>query len=150
MAQCKPDLSLIDCQNCLNNQISNLQMRAGESYYTPVCFIRHEIYPFFEGADSLPPTNVNNTGISSNVVRAGKNISSSLIIGIVAAAAAAVISAILSLVVMFLIMNNKVNKCYGSFCTARIVVGSYIQGAIIPTSCLLDKVKEANKDQANS
>ncbi|KAF7137894.1 hypothetical protein RHSIM_Rhsim07G0197100 [Rhododendron simsii] len=63
LMQCTPDLSQIDCNNCLLSaaqripQIPRLRDKRGGRYLTPSCSLRYETYQFFTEipADAPPP-----------------------------------------------------------------------------------------------
>ncbi|KAF7120761.1 hypothetical protein RHSIM_Rhsim13G0161700 [Rhododendron simsii] len=57
LAQCMPDLSNFDCDSCLRNSISKFLYRyRGCRVYFPNCFVRGELYPFYNlGVGGAPP-----------------------------------------------------------------------------------------------
>ncbi|XP_021766697.1 uncharacterized protein LOC110731175 [Chenopodium quinoa] len=57
MEQCTPDLSAADCNQCLTIAIESLDFKRGARVMQPSCFVRYEIYPFYDGAINIssPP-----------------------------------------------------------------------------------------------
>ncbi|PON39890.1 Cysteine rich receptor like kinase [Parasponia andersonii] len=62
-AQCTPDLSQVDCRNCLDEAFGdflgpNGTVRVGGRVVTPSCNFRYEVYPFYglEDESDAPPT----------------------------------------------------------------------------------------------
>ncbi|PON97757.1 Cysteine rich receptor like kinase [Trema orientale] len=62
-AQCTPDLSQVDCRNCLDEAFGdflgpNGRVRVGGRVITPSCSFRYEVYPFYglEDETDAPPT----------------------------------------------------------------------------------------------
>uniref|UniRef100_A0A803M242 Uncharacterized protein n=1 Tax=Chenopodium quinoa TaxID=63459 RepID=A0A803M242_CHEQI len=49
MEQCTPDLSAADCNQCLTIAIESLDFKRGARVMQPSCFVRYEIYPFYDG-----------------------------------------------------------------------------------------------------
>ncbi|KAL2474151.1 Cysteine-rich receptor-like protein kinase 25 [Forsythia ovata] len=88
LAQCTPDLTSNDCNQCLRDSISNLPSccdnKRGGRVVFPSCNIRYEMYPFYNSTlapapapapptpNTLPPsrstTNQGNGGISKQVI----------------------------------------------------------------------------------
>ncbi|KAL2473885.1 Cysteine-rich receptor-like protein kinase 25 [Forsythia ovata] len=88
LAQCTPDLTSNDCNQCLRDSISNLPSccdnKRGGRVIFPSCNIRYEMYPFYNSTlapapapappipNTLPPsrstTNQGNGGISKQVI----------------------------------------------------------------------------------
>ncbi|KAF7120256.1 hypothetical protein RHSIM_Rhsim13G0161000 [Rhododendron simsii] len=62
LAQCTPDLSDSDCNNCLQDCISKLPYaKQGAQVLFPSCYIRYEMYPFYTtsfGGTPPPPSSV--------------------------------------------------------------------------------------------
>lgn len=67
LAQCTPDLSLLDCRNCLFEAFINIEPRSvtGMGYY-PSCNFRFEVYKFFDAAIEEPS---NTTYIIQEVIQ---------------------------------------------------------------------------------
>ncbi|KAK9681692.1 hypothetical protein RND81_10G020700 [Saponaria officinalis] len=73
LVQCTPDLSLIDCSDCIEIAINTIphccEARQGAFIWYPSCTLRYEIYPFYHVNVSnssvvrppLPPPETNNT-----------------------------------------------------------------------------------------
>ncbi|XP_059646473.1 cysteine-rich receptor-like protein kinase 10 isoform X2 [Cornus florida] len=59
LTQCTQDLSQIDCDRCLRIGISNrptdLVGKQGAAIFIPSCYIRYEVYPFFNSTATDPP-----------------------------------------------------------------------------------------------
>ncbi|KAH1152122.1 hypothetical protein GYH30_045560 [Glycine max] len=60
LAQCTPDLSLLDCRSCLSKVIGDLSWccegKQGASVLYPSCNIRYELYPFYRSTNTtIPP-----------------------------------------------------------------------------------------------
>ncbi|GMN31884.1 hypothetical protein TIFTF001_003448 [Ficus carica] len=57
-AQCTPDLSQLDCNNCLDEALEDFQQHnrsVGGRVFTPSCNFRYEVYPFDGHAYDTPP-----------------------------------------------------------------------------------------------
>ncbi|XAR65592.1 Non-specific serine/threonine protein kinase [Bertholletia excelsa] len=58
LAQCTPDLTELDCNQCLQDSVARLRFgsRGGRSLF-PSCNVRYEIYPFYSvtGGGAAPP-----------------------------------------------------------------------------------------------
>ncbi|KAL9324201.1 hypothetical protein ACSQ67_009058 [Phaseolus vulgaris] len=56
LAQCTPDLSLIDCRRCLSGAIGDLpwccQGKQGGRILYPSCNVRYELYPFYRSTEA--------------------------------------------------------------------------------------------------
>ncbi|XP_028767831.1 cysteine-rich receptor-like protein kinase 25 [Neltuma alba] len=82
MAQCTLDISEIDCLMCLSNSISNLPIccngKVGGVTLTPSCYLRYEMYPFYQEpapppalpprAPSLASTSKDKSRISAGII----------------------------------------------------------------------------------
>ncbi|XP_057732902.1 cysteine-rich receptor-like protein kinase 26 isoform X2 [Arachis stenosperma] len=61
VAQCTPDLSSLECDQCLEGHVSDIPAccdgKRGGRVLTPSCYIRYEVYPFFQPttAHNAPP-----------------------------------------------------------------------------------------------
>ncbi|KAK3431938.1 hypothetical protein EUGRSUZ_E04187 [Eucalyptus grandis] len=56
LAQCTPDLTPFDCNQCLRNMISNLpQDKQGGRSFTLVCSVRFELFPFYNASAMAAP-----------------------------------------------------------------------------------------------
>ncbi|XP_074304461.1 cysteine-rich receptor-like protein kinase 6 [Silene latifolia] len=53
LEQCTPDLSALNCAQCLLNAIGSLPISEGAQTILPSCSVRFEISPFFNGASNL-------------------------------------------------------------------------------------------------
>lgn len=62
LGQCTPDLTAIDCDQCLKIAIGRLPISQGGRVLQPSCNVRYEIYPFFNIASPAPPPGSNSTG----------------------------------------------------------------------------------------
>ncbi|XWS15772.1 hypothetical protein CRYUN_Cryun34aG0030700 [Craigia yunnanensis] len=71
LAQCTPDLSQVDCNDCLNNATRLLSQccsgRQGAAILTPSCNIRYEKDIFYEPLVAMPPTPAANAPVSPPV-----------------------------------------------------------------------------------
>ncbi|KAI4298632.1 hypothetical protein L6164_032167 [Bauhinia variegata] len=60
LAQCTPDLSVQDCNTCLEGAIANLPIccdgKQGGRVLIPSCNIRYEVYPFYHNVSPSVPT----------------------------------------------------------------------------------------------
>ncbi|KAK4858654.1 hypothetical protein QYF36_020016 [Acer negundo] len=78
VVQCTPDLSQIDCDSCLRQYVANYTSscygKQGGGFRGPSCMFRWELYPFYNAA----------TPNNSTIVPGKSQISSSIIIAIVA------------------------------------------------------------------
>lgn len=58
LGQCTPDLSVADCNTCLQVAISNLPNccngKKGGSVLTPSCYVRYAEYPFYQRVGLAP------------------------------------------------------------------------------------------------
>ncbi|XP_028767835.1 cysteine-rich receptor-like protein kinase 10 [Neltuma alba] len=75
MAQCTPDISEIDCLNCLGNSISNLPYccngNVGGVTLKPSCYLRYEMYAFYQEAPPPPapsPESTSKGRISAGII----------------------------------------------------------------------------------
>ncbi|KAK6264690.1 Gnk2-homologous domain - like 10 [Theobroma cacao] len=56
LAQCTPDLSQVECNNCLSNATESLPLwRVGARILTPSCNVRYENYIFYGPLVDMPP-----------------------------------------------------------------------------------------------
>jgi len=55
LVECTPDLSSLDCSNCIEQLINYIPQccdsKRGAIYVTPSCNLRYETYEFFAAAD---------------------------------------------------------------------------------------------------
>lgn len=57
LVQCTPDLSENDCNRCLQKAIVNLPNdTAGAKMLSESCYLRYELFPFYENIDTLSPS----------------------------------------------------------------------------------------------
>ncbi|KAJ0101316.1 hypothetical protein Patl1_03703 [Pistacia atlantica] len=90
LVQCTPDLSNLDCNNCLEQSFATLPTtRVGARVLIPSCNSRFELYPFYNETvtDAPPPT----PALSSSPPKGNSGISSSIIIAIIAPIVVAVV-----------------------------------------------------------
>ncbi|XP_031287229.1 cysteine-rich receptor-like protein kinase 10 isoform X2 [Pistacia vera] len=90
LVQCTPDLSNLDCNNCLEQSFATLPTtRVGARVLLPSCNSRFELYPFYNESVTAapPPTPV----LSSPPPKGNSGISSSIIIAIIAPIVVAVV-----------------------------------------------------------
>nr|XP_025677614.1 putative receptor-like protein kinase At4g00960 [Arachis hypogaea] len=110
LAQCTPDLSRQQCDDCLFGAFSEIQGccngRRGARVIKPSCNIRYEIYPFLTSTiDAFSPSNA--PGKGSNTSRTTVII---VIIVVVAVAAAAASILVLSYVYVYLRKNFQTDE----------------------------------------
>nr|XP_025679208.1 cysteine-rich receptor-like protein kinase 25 [Arachis hypogaea] len=61
VVQCTPDLSSLECDQCLEGHVSDIPAccdgKKGGRVLSPSCYIRYEVYPFFQptAANNAPP-----------------------------------------------------------------------------------------------
>ncbi|KAK9714894.1 hypothetical protein RND81_06G128600 [Saponaria officinalis] len=94
LAQCTPDLSIIDCCLCLTIGIGLLPINLGGRTMLASCNVRYEVYPFFNRADNLtllsspPPTfETSNSNAHNNSVKKSIKVIIAIIVPVVAASA---------------------------------------------------------------
>ncbi|WOG89935.1 hypothetical protein DCAR_0209176 [Daucus carota subsp. sativus] len=67
MVQCTPELSPLECQNCLTSGVANFDTalcpdgKRGKRILTPSCNTRYEVYPFSENPPIQSPDSSNST-----------------------------------------------------------------------------------------
>ncbi|XP_031277415.1 cysteine-rich receptor-like protein kinase 10 [Pistacia vera] len=90
LVQCTPDLSNLDCNNCLEQSFATLPTtRVGARVLIPSCNSRFELYPFYnENVSAAPPPT---PALSSSPPKGNSGISSSIIIAIIAPIVVAVV-----------------------------------------------------------
>ncbi|KAH7838312.1 hypothetical protein Vadar_024871 [Vaccinium darrowii] len=117
LAQCTPDLSDSDCNNCLQNGISNFSScchaSLGARVLFPSCYVHYEVYPFYNasvGAAPPPSSPVLPPHTSTASSLGNGRISSQVFIAIVVPIGVALVLFIAG----FCFLTSRVTKKYNS------------------------------------
>ncbi|GAB4831047.1 Cysteine-rich receptor-like protein kinase [Ancistrocladus abbreviatus] len=118
LGQCTPDLSASDCRLCLTESIDGMfndtyGKQGGRMYYATNCYIRYEIYPFFDqtvvAAPAPAPAPALTAGPSGEKKKKKKKISKTAITAIAAIASLLLIGSCI-----FFILRRRAKRSYNT------------------------------------
>lgn len=108
LVQCTPDLSENDCNRCLQKAIVNLPNdTAGAKMLSESCYLRYELFPFYENIDTLSPS-ITSPSVPKVMKKKGQPFKAIIIISAVVAASVSLV--LIIVIIRFSILRRKAEK----------------------------------------